>query len=240
MSFSGQGLFDAVDRISAASTIPDVWNALFAVTRQFGLQHAQLNFVPRDPQDAPAVIASAMPRGWLEGYRQNELQAGDMVLARARASTNSFQWQMSDWAVDKLTVIQRRWREHYLLHGITGGLCVLDFHPNEEIMLRLCCREAQLSTHDRLALCFMGHEVIHRIRDIAPAQSPAGAIWLSQRERQCLEWAAAGKTDWEIGQILSLSEKTVNVYIGRVKTKFGVKTRAQAIVKAARIRAITA
>ncbi len=240
MAFSGQGLFDVVDRVSAAATIAEVWDALFAVTQSFGLDHAQLNFVPVSPQDEPQVISSAMPRGWLDGYQQNQLHAGDMVLAQARASTNSFQWQMSDWAADKLSVIQHRWRDHYLLHGITGGLCVLDFHPNEELMLRLCCKDGRLSTHDRLALCFVGHEVIHRIREIAPTQPSISGIWLSQRERQCLEWAAVGKTDWEIGQILSLSEKTVNVYITRAKAKFGVKTRAQAIVKAARARAITA
>lgn len=232
-------MFDLVDRIAAATTVDAVWDAFFGATRQIQVEHGQLNFVPREHQEPPAVIASVMPRGWLDGYQQNELHLGDMVLARARASTNSFEWQLSDWAPDKLSPMQRRWREHYRLHRITGGLCVLDFHPNEEIMLRLCSHDVGFTAHDRLALCFVGHEVIHRIRDITAATQPTDTVWLSQRERQCLEWAAAGKTDWEIGQILSLSEKTVNVYINRAKTKFGVKTRAQAILKAARVRAIT-
>ena len=86
----------------------------------------------------------------------------------------------------------------------------------------------------------MGHEVIHRLRELNSPERPANTIWLSERERQCLEWAAAGKTDWEIGQILSLSEKTVNVYVSRAKTKFQVKTRAQAILKAVKLNAIRA
>jgi LuxR family quorum sensing-dependent transcriptional regulator len=232
MTFAGQAMFDLVDQVAAASTVSEIWGALFGVTQELGLQHGQLNFVLPSPQASTPIIASAMPKGWLEGYEQNNLNLGDMELARARASTNSFEWQMSDWAPDKMTPIQRRWREHCLMFGITGGLSVLDFHPNEEVMLRLCCRKQRLSTHDRLALCFAGHEVIHRIREIVSVEPVTSAVWLSQREQQCLEWAAAGKTDWEIGQILSLSEKTVNVYITRAKAKFSVKTRAQAILRA--------
>jgi len=54
---------------------------------------------------------------------------------------------------------------------------------------------------------------------------------LTERERACLALAAAGKNDWEIGLALSLSEKTVNTYVQRVKAKFGAATRAEAIVR---------
>ncbi len=61
---------------------------------------------------------------------------------------------------------------------------------------------------------------------------------LSPRERECLQWLVAGKGDWEIGQILSISEKTVNTHVERAKHKLGVATRAQAIVAALRHRLI--
>ena len=53
---------------------------------------------------------------------------------------------------------------------------------------------------------------------------------LGPRERECLQWVAEGKTDWEISEILSISEKTANTYIERAKHKFGVATRVQAVV----------
>lgn len=53
---------------------------------------------------------------------------------------------------------------------------------------------------------------------------------LSQRERECLQWAAVGKSDWEIGEILGISAKTANMHLERSKAKFGVTTRTQAIV----------
>ena len=57
---------------------------------------------------------------------------------------------------------------------------------------------------------------------------------MTERELECLRWAAAGKSDWEIGQILLISAKTVNYHIENAKRKFGVATRVQAIVCALR------
>jgi DNA-binding CsgD family transcriptional regulator len=43
---------------------------------------------------------------------------------------------------------------------------------------------------------------------------------------------AQGKTDWEIGQILGISEKTANHHLEAVKRKLSVATRAQAVAVA--------
>lgn len=58
------------------------------------------------------------------------------------------------------------------------------------------------------------------------------ATRLSRRERECLILAARGKTDREIGRLLSLSEHTVHSYFQRIKRRFGVCTRVQAVVAA--------
>jgi DNA-binding CsgD family transcriptional regulator len=49
-----------------------------------------------------------------------------------------------------------------------------------------------------------------------------------------LRWVAAGKSDWAIGQILRISEKTVNFHVENAKRKLGVGTRIQAVVAAMR------
>jgi DNA-binding CsgD family transcriptional regulator len=61
---------------------------------------------------------------------------------------------------------------------------------------------------------------------------------LSVRERECLQWVAAGKSDWEIGEILSISAKTANAHIEHVKQKYRVSTRMLAVVYALRSGAI--
>lgn len=55
---------------------------------------------------------------------------------------------------------------------------------------------------------------------------------LSERENEILALIVAGKTNKEIGETLFISDKTVRNHITPIYEKLGVKTRAQAIVKA--------
>ncbi|WP_312404782.1 helix-turn-helix transcriptional regulator [Brevundimonas sp.] len=62
-----------------------------------------------------------------------------------------------------------------------------------------------------------------------------GAAELSARERQCLIWAARGKSSPDIGVILSLSPRTVDSYIEKVCAKLCVRTRIEAVAAAVRL-----
>ena len=48
---------------------------------------------------------------------------------------------------------------------------------------------------------------------------------LSDRERQCLQWVAKGKTSWETAAILQVSERTVNFHVGNACRKLNVYKR---------------
>jgi DNA-binding CsgD family transcriptional regulator len=56
---------------------------------------------------------------------------------------------------------------------------------------------------------------------------------LTRREAQCLRWAAAGKTDGEIGIILDLSVSTVRFHLRNAAGKLGASGRTQSIQLAA-------
>jgi len=53
---------------------------------------------------------------------------------------------------------------------------------------------------------------------------------LSAREVEIVYWISIGKSDGDIGQILGISPKTVNYHVEKVKRKYAVSTRIQAIV----------
>lgn len=55
---------------------------------------------------------------------------------------------------------------------------------------------------------------------------------LSDREKACLSWTASGKSSWEVGRILSISENTVVFHIKNAMRKLGVANRTLAAVKA--------
>jgi len=62
--------------------------------------------------------------------------------------------------------------------------------------------------------------------------SPSGEIKLTEREKECLFWAAEGKTAWETSQILNVSERTINFHLTNTTKKLSVFNRPQAVAKA--------
>lgn len=55
---------------------------------------------------------------------------------------------------------------------------------------------------------------------------------LTRRELECLHWASIGKTSWEIGSILGITERTANFHIQNACSKLKVRGRQAAITAA--------
>lgn len=70
-------------------------------------------------------------------------------------------------------------------------------------------------------------------RGVAKQSHPAQRKYrLSSREYMVLMWVKEGKTNWEISQILQLSERTVRFHVARIFEKLEVTSRAQAVARA--------
>jgi len=55
---------------------------------------------------------------------------------------------------------------------------------------------------------------------------------LTSREREVLKWVTQGKTSWETGKILSITERTVKFHLNNTYQKLNVTNRTQAITTA--------
>ncbi len=63
-------------------------------------------------------------------------------------------------------------------------------------------------------------------------QTLKNKLKITRREAEVLFWVAQGKTDWEISQILSISDRTVNKHLEQIYRKLGVNNRTSATSKA--------
>jgi DNA-binding CsgD family transcriptional regulator len=71
------------------------------------------------------------------------------------------------------------------------------------------------------------------VKDFHIHQSRIDFNPLSPREKECLEWVAKGKTDYEIGIILgNISKLTVRNIIEKIKEKMNCNNRTSAVVQA--------
>lgn len=62
--------------------------------------------------------------------------------------------------------------------------------------------------------------------------SALGEYGLTPRESEVLAWVAKGKTNAEVGEILQLSNRTVQKHLEHIYQKLGVGTRTTATVRA--------
>ncbi|OCR23757.1 LuxR family transcriptional regulator [Pseudomonas syringae] len=83
----------------------------------------------------------------------------------------------------------------------------------------------------------------HSAQKTAPA---ANAHWhmgtptvqLTAKEMEVLQWAALGKSAWEISRIQDRTEAAVNFHMCNIRRKFGVNSLRAALIKAIEQRVI--
>jgi DNA-binding CsgD family transcriptional regulator len=74
----------------------------------------------------------------------------------------------------------------------------------------------------------------YSVRDCNNSSNEGDALdnQISARERECLKWAAKGKTSWEISQILGVTESTIIYHLRNATRKLNAANRLHAVAKA--------
>lgn len=144
--------------------------------------------------------------------------------------------QLVPWRLDHKMLTWHRVTQHdVILEDIESpgqsppiiALCVV--HPNSIAELLIVKLPANFR---RDTLSLFHSNGLQILSSTSPIENSGMAALLSSAERNCLLWCAKGKTSYEMGLILGLSEHTINHYLGRVLKKLDVSTRAQAVAAA--------
>lgn len=69
-------------------------------------------------------------------------------------------------------------------------------------------------------------------------QQVIGSVTLTQREKEILYWMSEGKTDREIANRLSISERTASNHVNHILAKLGARNRAHAVALGLRLRLV--
>ena len=142
-----------------------------------------------------------------------KLRAGNCVVAWQHDSTKILEKQ------DPLNRLNIRFGLSIPFHNASGNHAALTICDT----LASTINEAEL---ERLAL-----PLIDAVLATERSKNKLSTC-LSQRETDCLQWAAAGKTSVETGIILGLSPHTVNQYLAAATTKLKAVNRTHAVTKA--------
>jgi DNA-binding CsgD family transcriptional regulator len=82
---------------------------------------------------------------------------------------------------------------------------------------------------------FAVHAQDAALRVLVPTSPQADIPALTPRELESLRWTMEGKTAWEVGNILGISERTAVLHVNNATHKLGCVNKHQAVLKALRL-----
>lgn len=200
--------------------------------RRFGYDVWVYALMPATGGEMPFLCGS-FPHSWYARHFTEGRGIADAVFAYCRQHARPLPWYQEDLLEDDPTcpVFFADAADIGLHHGVSvplhgfscpwGLLALASSKPAERRTERRRLADAQL-------LAAYVHETGHRLSSAIETHG----ISLTERERQCLRWSAGGKTGWEIGRLLGISERTVVFHLENAARKFGVYGRHQAAARA--------
>jgi LuxR family quorum-sensing system transcriptional regulator CciR len=185
---------------------------------------------------APSAIRlHNYPQSWAEFYDRNALGLHDPVHRASQVTGVGFRWSHLPKLIP-LTPADRRMLAMGSDQGIGDGFTVPVNIPGEA---HGSCSFANVAgapvNERRLAVAqLVGVFAFEGARRIWSARQPGGQApqpVLTDRQRDCVLWAARGKSDWEISRILGVSEETVVQHVKQARERYGVQKRTLLVIR---------
>jgi LuxR family transcriptional regulator, quorum-sensing system regulator BjaR1 len=223
---------ELIEQVERQQDVPSLLASFKGVVQYFGM-HA---FCIGDPTGYAAKCKSGRwlghwPQEWTQHYSRREHFGHDPLVAQMTRSATPFRWS-STYA--RASARARLVLDDAADFGLTEGLAIpihgFDGRPVAGVSIGSF--KYQLSGQDERVLHMAALYLHARLTVLRPAAPPPPIGKLTPRERECLTWVAAGKTDWEISQILDISEQTAHGYVQGALIKLDARTRAQAVALA--------
>jgi DNA-binding CsgD family transcriptional regulator len=213
----------------------ELTQSLLATTRQFGVDFVMfIEFKKVGEFLVPTKSRGNISATFGHRYLQEELYKIDPFILKASTDLIPFTWHevFKDQRHNGNTeLFEAVCHEFGMVDGFAvpshcsnGAMGMISFMGPLRIDHVAQAYMQQLAIYYRAAM-----KRLNTIDEPEPAESQ-----LTPRQLECIQWIAEGKSDWEIGVILGLSESTINRHVERAKERLGVRTRMQVVVKALR------
>jgi LuxR family quorum-sensing system transcriptional regulator CciR len=169
--------------------------------------------------------------------RENE-NFQEPVLKAAERTSSGFRWSRLEEIVP-LTQCQRGYMQRAVRFGLAEGFTVPNHIPGEtfgscHFAVSSQSEFPQDSMPAAQALGCFAFETARQLLQTRrePSENYVVPGPLTERQRDCVLFAARGKSDSVIAQLLNIRPATVNEHIEAAKRRYSVATRTQLIVRA--------
>jgi LuxR family transcriptional regulator, quorum-sensing system regulator BjaR1 len=226
--------------IDRARNLDDVSTRVLRHVAQFGVEYMVAATIPTadaNPRDQLGhLLLNRWPEEWACRYAARRYVAHDATIKRLMMSPEPFLWnELAPYVRNDLSArrIMDEATEFNLKEGFTLSLQTLD---RQTVLFSLGGRHLEINSDTRGVLTLVANYAISRAIMLDPKSNANAnaAVVLSSREREALQWAAEGKGDWEIGEVMKISEHGADKHMRSIRAKLGVSNRTQAVAEAIR------
>jgi LuxR family quorum-sensing system transcriptional regulator CciR len=206
------------------------------ITKEFGFSFFLLSHHVNVVR-ANIVQFSNYPEDWSNAMRRKSHFATDPVVRACQKTAAPFLWSELDRLIT-LSTAQREILAGAARAGMGPGLSVPLHVPGEctgsgsfAVASGRMLDERTIPSIQYVA-CFAferARRLTQRLSDLQPSISDLPG--LTGRQLDCIVLMAQGKSDWDSGKILGISQRTVQEHLDTARKRYGVGSRTQLLVR---------
>jgi len=179
-----------------------------------------------------------VPPAYLGEFENLDLSRIDPVSQHCKTSSAPIVWDRRTYASEREQELWQRQAAFGLRSGVAFAM-----HPGKGRHFMFGAdwsydRCASVRHFRRLAedlLEFAAHAQAAAFELCQPAPPQADDRLLGRGELEALGWSMEGKTSWEIGAVMSISERHATLILHRAMRKLGCSTKYEAVLRAIRL-----
>lgn len=217
----------------AAKSETDVMAVLTRAARELGFDYCAYGIRLPFPLTRPKFhLLNNYPKEWQQRYADRQYMTIDPTVAHALRSVLPLVWSDTVfqscpefWEDVQAYGLRVGWGQACQNAKGTGLMTLARAHDD------LSAAELQDNQAQMCWLANAAHEVLSPL--VMKALAPETSTILSDRELEVLRWTAEGKTSGEIGDIMNITERTVNFHVNNAVMKLGASNKTAATIKAA-------
>lgn len=226
-------VLSVADQIYKAETPQGVFDIYLAYAQTHGVEtlfFGRIGFLLTTPQGSPEFYITNTHEWAAEYLRQGYVHVDPVVLLALRIN-RAFRYEE---AHQDLTPVQENLIKTANAAGLVDGF-VVPIHNrvgSPGAVSMAAPQPLTLSQTDELRLEMLAHIAFRTIERLLGLNDAVEPFKLTDRERTVLTLVARGKTNWEIGAILSISEYSVRDYLKALSERLETVNRTHSVARA--------